>query len=400
MSIPLTGDIPMTEKYEKELLNLLKKKYDRRFQKDSSFQKGIFINFTDKEYKKYVAENAYEYKEDIDSAVKKLVSLDFITVKYNKITHDIERIKLNNERISEINAYLGQDYIKDVYENAFNVFEKLPYRESEIFCGILKQKYGEGKSIEAYVKNSEEYRDAIKTVSEIKQLKEEVLIRNLSIKLFGDSKRVERIKNRITEVYNLVNSTEYSENEVFSLLGITKNPTYIFLKGNAVININGQSFDLQEIGSGIAVCSDIAEKIAIEKICDKTITTIENLTTYNDYNSSGLVVFTNGFACKNIIKFLNNIKKNDIAFYHFGDIDFGGFSILKHLIENIGRNIVALHMDIKTLKQYERSCKTPMDAYIEKLKKLLLCPQLAPNYETIEYMIEHKVILEQEALFS
>ena len=84
----------------------------------------------------------------------------------------------------------------------------------------------------------------------------------------------------------------------------------------------------------------------------------------------------------------------NVAFYHFGDIDAGGFYILEHLKRQTGVDFQAYKMDLNTLKEYRNYSKKLTDHDIDRLLKL----KDTRYSEVISYMLDHDCKLEQEAL--
>ncbi|NPV52976.1 MAG: hypothetical protein HPY71_05580 [Firmicutes bacterium] len=85
-------------------------------------------------------------------------------------------------------------------------------------------------------------------------------------------------------------------------------------------------------------------------------------------------------------------------FYHWGDIDYGGFSIFVHLRKSLGIEIKPYMMDLDTLIRYEKFAKPLPRGYAARLHRLLDNPEFECFHPVIEYMLEKGIRLEQEAL--
>ena len=148
----------------------------------------------------------------------------------------------------------------------------------------------------------------------------------------------------------------------------------------------------------MSICSDSIQAVKLLCVDENKVTTIENLTTFHDYKGSELVIYLGGFSNHSKVelrkKFYHDIPA--LTFRHFGDIDFGGFSILSHIRRETGIVIEALHMDTETLLKRKDLAKRPGANYIKKLGTLLHDNYLQDCKEIINYMITHGVILEQE----
>lgn len=95
------------------------------------------------------------------------------------------------------------------------------------------------------------------------------------------------------------------------------------------------------------------------------------------------------------------IKDKCSNFYHFGDIDYGEYTILNNLMEKLNINIKSIKMDISTLKENVKFAQVFDDeTYIAKLKSLLTKPVLKEYYDVMNYLIENNIWIEQESFYN
>ena len=85
-----------------------------------------------------------------------------------------------------------------------------------------------------------------------------------------------------------------------------------------------------------------------------------------------------------------------LTFYHWGDIDLGGFRIFNHLKSKTGIPFKPLYMDLATLKRYEQYALSIGSEYEKQLQELLNQVEYQDFYEVIRYMINKRIRLEQE----
>ena len=78
---------------------------------------------------------------------------------------------------------------------------------------------------------------------------------------------------------------------------------------------------------------------------------------------------------------------------HFGDIDAGGFYILEHLKTKTGIPFQPYRMNAETLKKYKKQAVPLTEHDRKRLQKLRQNPVYS---ETIRYMLENNIKLEQE----
>lgn len=83
------------------------------------------------------------------------------------------------------------------------------------------------------------------------------------------------------------------------------------------------------------------------------------------------------------------------AYYHFGDIDAGGYEIYRNLCEKTGIPFKMYRMDLKTLQSYEKYGK-PLT--LNDRKRLQGMRDRDGLRELVDYMLEHDVKLEQECI--
>ena len=371
-------------KYDEEILRDLVKIYEKRDANSSNFKTKIKIVLKKNKYPKY-----FEDEEGYNEAIKRLENKKYIMV--NILRHDtvIESISLNIDLIENIKKELG---IYSVSDRRQKLLEELEKYDDKILINLKKEiedKIRNNKSIKQYLNPG--YIDAIKAVHYLENLDHLVYERNASNYLFNDSKRLGKIRGIIASIYN--------NDDIFYEKGILQFNPYLYVKGDGIICINNECLDLSKINTSIGIPIDNIALIEFEKI--QKVTTIENLTTFYDYKDDGLIIYLGGFSSSSQIECLKKIKECTRNFYHFGDIDFGGFTILNNLMEQLNINIKAINMDVQTLKKYSQYTQAFDDEeYVKKLKSLLDKPFLKPFYSTIEYLIENKIWLEQEAFYN
>ena len=125
--------------------------------------------------------------------------------------------------------------------------------------------------------------------------------------------------------------------------------------------------------------------------------TVENLTSFHMADSKEVfLIYLGGFHNRIRREFIKKIHRQnpEIAFYHFGDIDAGGFYILEHLRRLTGVNFQPYHMDVVTLRKYQHYTKRLTENDQERLKRL----KDSEFAQVIDFMLEHNCKLEQEAI--
>ena len=111
---------------------------------------------------------------------------------------------------------------------------------------------------------------------------------------------------------------------------------------------------------------------------------------------ANLGVYLGGYHNTHRRNFIRKIYQYNpkIEYFHYGDIDAGGFYILLHLRQKTGIEFVPYNMSIDILKKYSSYTKSLTDDDRERLKNL----KNTEFSETICYMLENNCKLEQEAM--
>ena len=236
--------------------------------------------------------------------------------------------------------------------------------------------------------------------------KEEIFLRELSVKLYNDSKRLEALEKKIKKI--IIDFSEEKEEymsveDLFSEFNILKNPSFITIKGVGAFSIRGNTVNLEAFTNGIGISSlDLNELQFIP--CDKVskIITIENLTSFNRFNAEeAIIIYLGGYhneARRNLLKSLYKIYNNLSEFYHFGNIDVGGLRILNHLRTKTGIDIKPLMMNKETLITNQKYCKSLTNNDIKALKDMLESSMYMEFYDLIQYMLSEGIKLEQEII--
>lgn len=228
--------------------------------------------------------------------------------------------------------------------------------------------------------------------------KEEISFRKFSEKVLGDTKKLEKYKNKIYHIIkDFYDDSIDNVDDAFELFYIRKNPAYVYLKGNAILQINEQIIDLNEMNHYFVLPSICIKNLKIKNIKANQVMTIENLTSFHDVSlKDTFYIFTNGFhnhAIEAFLKCLYNFLGESVNYLHFGDIDAGGFHIYESLIKKTQIPFQTYKMNIEMLKSYKDYTK-PLTQ--NDRKRLLSFKE--SQTEVIEYMLKNNVKLEQEII--
>lgn len=238
----------------------------------------------------------------------------------------------------------------------------------------------------------------------------ECMERVFSLKTLGDSKLFERtVKPRLLSVLRKYfdSDDDVTDEDILKQVGIVKYPEQFEFCGNITFSHRTGSVEFNHLpGGSVIYSSDLSSGNIIIDPSIESVITIENRANYIDYIQNSktlneLVIYHGGQYSPRKRIFLQTIAKEipkKCKWYHWSDIDYGGFTMLSRLRREITPEATAYHMGIKEFQHYEKFTATIKASYAEKLVTLKAHPELHDCYDCIDYMIQNKVRLEQEAM--
>lgn len=385
-------------KYDKVILEYLLDKYERSksFTGDNRIEQSFSVKLT-KLFSKYGDEAEYDLFCSLNETVSDLESKEFITSKRKK-NGIINSVTLNVQFLDEIYRYISRTPKSQTNEQLISMLDTYSDKNELLtkFCEAQKIRLSQNKKAEYFDGDITEYEKLLKTVATIFDVNDETYIRDYSIKVFGDSKTFESIKSKVKRLlFQYGNFPE--EDTILEDLNIIKNPGHVYIKGSAIITIKGQRLNLSVLNGDIAISSALLPEISSISVTGSRVMTIENLTTFNAFHESDtFAVYLGGYHNSHRRNFINKIYNDnpDAEYYHFGDIDAGGFYILLHLRAKTGVHFMPYHMGIPELQQFKSYTKPLTENDVKRLTALLD----SEFSDTLNYMMKNNCKLEQEAL--
>ncbi len=243
---------------------------------------------------------------------------------------------------------------------------------------------------------------------------EECSERVFSIKCFGGSKYFERnVKKKIAGIIGkyLLGEKDTVERpadeEMLAQVGIVKVFGQVEFCGDILGNILGKPIDFSIFPHGIAMNSHTVKGLSIEDVgLIKSVLFIENKTNYMEYvlnkkTADELVIYHGGFYSPIKGEFFKKVyergRRAGVKFYHWGDIDIGGFRMYRRLKENIIPDLKPYRMDRAAFVSKEKYHLPINKRYQRSLEAMLKDDSYAKFHEVIEAMLKAKARLEQEA---
>lgn len=257
----------------------------------------------------------------------------------------------------------------------------------------------------------EESANIIKLLDYILSNHPEILERELSIEILHDSKAWEKSyrtkickilheSGKFNETVDGLENTKEIYDTILENLNVYKNPSYIYFKGKATIKFaDGRILDVMQ-NKALALPSTEVSDIDEIDIFNKSVMTIENLTSFNRVRGTDIFfLYLSGYhnSVKQILlkKIFNQNQSKNILYYHFGDIDPDGFYILDNLRKKTGIDFKPFCMDVENLKKYRNYAKPFESNDIKKAESLIA---VGKHVDIATYMLNNKIKLEQEII--
>ena len=390
--------------FEKNLINKLLDKYE-----NSKLSKGGTINnrkikLTTKDdiLNSYNGYDSFKYANDNDLIIRKLEELGYIFAYFEN--DSFKSLELNVEKIDELYEYIGRDKpseelskVKEVLSNyKFNNFldNFLDYIKT-----FIEEKYDYPKS---YFNDAKQLQLLLETFKNMFLLNSEMKKRDFSVKYLGDSKLFESIQGKIIKIIKNFDSNEYdNDDDVLAEYNIIKNSSYALVKNNLILSINKSIINLNDLGFELSLSDEMIDSLIINDCNVTKVITVENLTTfYSLDDKDAVIIYLAGFHNHTKQKLLLKIydKFPEANYYHFSDIDAGGFLIYNNLKNKTQIPFIPYRMDINELVNNKDSLKGLTENDRKRLVKMLTEKDFELFYKTINYMLENNVKLEQEIL--
>lgn len=238
--------------------------------------------------------------------------------------------------------------------------------------------------------------------------------RVFSLRYLGGSKLLSgRVRGSLVAVAReyLLRDADLPEGDVLAELGIVKTSSELLLAGPLSLRIRGLDVRLSPLVFGAVVDTQMGKETEIHEVATDRIILIENKTNFHELARQGLaetmlLIYLGGFPGPGKRRFLVALhdycarERPSARFFHWGDIDWGGFKIHRLLKDHAVPGLIPLFMDKETLLKYQEAGEQLTAAYRTKLEKIKKDPAYAEFFRLIELMLKLNIRLEQEALLA
>ena len=388
----------MTDLVIDRLLNALLDKYEssKSFIGENKVRQRFLIRVGDL-FPEYLDHANYEAFQSVNDAVDILARKKLVLAKIGK-ANVCKEIQLNPESIDQAYQLLGRTAKRDVHDTIRSILTRYQDNNAILhqYVSVQLDRVAQNKPVHYFNNDFTEFEQLLKATEAVVKVQNETFYRDFSIQVFRDSKVFDRISGKVAAL--LFEYGEFAEkDQVLAELNLVRNPTYVHIQGAAKVILNGAEIDLSALHGDIAFSSTMLNDIDRVELTGRSVMTVENLTSFHLVDCENrLVIYLGGFhnAVRRHLIMKIHQQNPDVAFYHFGDIDAGGFQILQHLRRQTGINFIPHKMDVDTLQKYQGSAKSLTENDRGRLIKL----RGQGFDEVIDYMLTYNVKLEQEAV--
>lgn len=245
--------------------------------------------------------------------------------------------------------------------------------------------------------------DAVTAVeSRARDIREERILRRESIRLFNDSKRLERLTPWLEVLVNSeLAATGLSKEDIWAALGLRREPQPMLLAGPGTAKLCDGEIALIRPYLGLPV-----EAVTSIETSARYLLTIENLASFHDAaravpGENGLLIYTAGMpspAWRALYARIVRSLPPGVGIYHWGDIDEGGFRIAASLSATAareGRILLPWLMSPLALPALPDNSKHPTPA---TLSEMVRWASIAGWTEVGEDLRRVPLLIEQESV--
>lgn len=388
------------KRYDERVLNRLLDKYEGSLLYTGKNQVNIkiMVPVTKSLVPEYFDESSTLY-ESIHEQLEVLEERELIRLvwKNGKQRHILEKCELIVEHADAAYAYLRRKP-RNTKEQEIRSICNISKGRSDVldrFLDWVCTRLDAGESIQKFVdiENPDEFRKICELVWKISENKADCFLRQFSVQHFHDSKLAEKEIEKAVSILSQFSGDGVLDcltvTEVLEEYNIYRNPSWIMIKGSGYFRIGTSEINLDTVLGGFGISNQDLDKICWNQdTAPEKILTIENLTSFHQWNPSKeqsvLAIYLGGYHNQAKRTFLQNMYQAypNAEYFHFGDIDCGGFRIWKDLCVKTGIPFKVLWMDSDIYVKYldfgreltlqdQKTLKMMMeDVFFEKQKEL------------------------------
>ena len=391
--------------YQKEILICLAEKHRNRELKGTAGT-GRRIQVRPEHFMKSYGSNTadLQQKSALTAACDELEKEGFIYTKRLKYSDEVSVLYLCEDQLPLIEQQLAERYDYTVgrkqAERIRRLFDALS--EKGILLQCYEHKIRGAMENGAKLPSPEAAGDMIAVLSFLEKDHTPIYLREASVLALGASKKLEEAY--LQEICQVIReagdgkNAEAGDMECLLRYGVMPAEQEILLKGNWVLTWEDCILDVAKTGGAVAISKEGLERLQLIRLSPAAVMTVENKTSFLRMGTQQYaLLYLGGYAGPLQISFLKKLAAQmpDISFYHFGDIDIGGFMIHRHLAARTGIDFVMYRMGIAELcdARFRKALRPLTTQDRQRANSLAEDPVY---HIAVSYMLQYNVKLEQE----
>lgn len=235
----------------------------------------------------------------------------------------------------------------------------------------------------------------------------EMLERIFSKRYLGHSKAFERqVRRRLTGIlHRYYKDSDLEEEALLAEVGVVRAASEVLLSGPVQLRLRGKTLDVSPFCYGVGLGNETLNEAEVAASGWRQIVSVENKATFRELLRKGidnntLLICLGGFAGpikRKLLRKLFQAGGEDVSYYHWGDLDYGGMQIFHHL-RNCWPSLEPMLMNKETYESCLEFGEEFDDEYGGKLQGLLSRDEFALFHELLRVMLKYRKTLEQEAI--
>ncbi|MFO7729871.1 MAG: DUF2220 family protein [Spirochaetia bacterium] len=249
--------------------------------------------------------------------------------------------------------------------------------------------------LEAYIPtpcgDPESLADLLELLAADRNMIAELPLRALSIRLYNDSKRLERLLPQADKL-----AMSAAGEKLSARLGLARNYPQAALRGQLELVLqDGQAWRLSD--EPLFFGTELAERLALIS-AGAAVLVVENKETFMTlpFEKCGFAGLVYGGGHINSVagKLMQIVEQSGIKLYYFGDLDPDGLLIFQQAESLLNGKLIPWHMDAKTYRRYMRFGYPLSEGSSARLSQLHE-PRFA---DLVELIRQHSLGVEQEVI--
>lgn len=400
-------------RYDKKIVNKLLDSYESStlFTGKNKVAVHIAFPFNKKTLPAYFDESSLAY-EEIHASLLELERRGLVKIEWKKGKegHIISKVLLCLEGLEKAYDYVSRvpkaDQISRNRDLLLRLRERYHTPVYQALIEYLDSRLANAQPVKEWIdlSNLPETESFLTGIVRIEQNDKSCYIREFSIEHFCDSKAFEAMGGRIARAMRMF-VEEYREKEFEEILaeyGIYHTPNYVYFKGNVTLGIGESVYRIGELHQGIGISGEDIERICFQDVTQiRSVMTIENLTTFFRWEEpESLLIYLGGYHNSVRRRLLTQIYQTlpGAGYYHFGDMDVGGFLIYEDLCQKTGIPFQTYKMDLEHLMRYEKYGRALTENDRIRIGKILSDNPAVEYADVLRYMLDRNIKLEQECM--